>query len=115
MQSKLPAVFVSLEKENRRERISNHAACGRVVEQSRLWVVHRIKLWLLTHWDERGSNTRKDMICDKIYALMSDYYKSACKIIEENKTLVSIIAEELLRKDYLTFEDVEELINSAKC
>ena len=46
---------------------------------------------------------------------MLEYYKSACKIIEENKTLVSIIAEELLRKDYLTFEDVEGLIHSAKC
>lgn len=64
----------------------------------------------LRHWDERGSNTRKDIICDKIYALMSDYYKSACKIIEENKTLVSTIAEELLRKDYLTFEDIECLL-----
>ena len=48
MQSKLPAVFASLEKENRRERISDHAACGLKVEQSRRWVVHRIKLWLLT-------------------------------------------------------------------
>ncbi len=41
---------------------------------------------------------------------MLEYYKSACKIIEENKTLVFIIAEELLRKDYLTFEDVVDQI-----
>ena len=44
-----PAVFASLEMENRRERISNYTACGCKVEQTRLWVVHRIKLWLLTH------------------------------------------------------------------
>ena len=48
MQSKHPAVFASLEMENRRERISNRATCGCEIEQSRLWVVHRIKLWLLT-------------------------------------------------------------------
>ena len=49
MQSKHPAVFASLETGSRRKRISNRAACGPVVEQSRLWVVHRINLWLLTH------------------------------------------------------------------
>ena len=49
MQSKHPAVFASLEMGSLRKRISNRAACGPVVEQSRLWVVHRINLWLLTH------------------------------------------------------------------
>ena len=49
MQSKHPTVFASLQKQSRRERISNHTSCGLKVEQPRLWVVHRIKLWLLTH------------------------------------------------------------------
>jgi hypothetical protein len=57
MQSKHPAFFASLEKENRRERISNRATCGCEIEQSRLWVVHRIKLWLLT---QKGSPSVKD-------------------------------------------------------
>lgn len=42
-------VSIDTLKENRRERISNRATCGCEIEQSRLWVVHRIKLWLLTH------------------------------------------------------------------
>ena len=50
-----PAVFASLEMENRRARISNYTACGCKVEQTRLWVVHRIKLWLLTQNEILGS------------------------------------------------------------
>ena len=63
----------------------------------------------LGDWDRRGSAKRKDTVGDKIYFLMEEYYHSACRIVEKNKVLVKAIADELVAKSYLTFEDVDRI------
>ncbi len=60
-------------------------------------------------WDRRGSNNRKDDVCVKIYSLLGEYYKKTCRIIEENKDLVKSIASELIKRTYLTYEDIDSI------
>lgn len=67
----------------------------------------------LKRFDDRGSNTRKDAVFEKIYSLLGEYYESSCKIIEENKELVDAIANELLEKSNLTFEDIDRISQSS--
>ncbi len=68
----------------------------------------------LESWDRRGSDARKDAVCQKIYSLLEDYYRSACRIIEENRALIEAVASELAEKSYLTFEDVDRLVGVYK-
>ena len=38
------------------------------------------------------------------------YYRShSCRIVEKNKAFVKAIADELIEKSYLTFEDVDRI------
>ena len=66
----------------------------------------------LDDWDRRGSNNRKDDVCVKIYSLLGEYYKKVCRIIKENKELVKAISTELSKRTYLTYEDIDCIVQT---